>query len=351
MKKFYAVVGNPPFQEDSVGDNESYEPPIYNLFLDETYKVGDRVEMVHPARFLFNAGSTPKAWNRKMLSDPHLKVLSYESDSGKVFPSIQLPGGIAVTYRDETKNFGPIGVYTPFAELNSIIGKVTSGVDFKSMSTIAITRTAYRLTDKLHFEHPEVKGMLSAGHAYDVSTNIFERLPQIFLDAEPDDGNDYIRMYGRFGGNRVHKYVRRDYINSVASLDRFKIVYAEADGAAGTLGKPVPARILGTPIIETPGVGTTESFMTVGSFDTNEEANNALKYVKTRFFRTLVGVLKTTQHITPDKFTYAPLQVFTASSDTDWSKSVADIDRQLYRKYGLDDAEIEFIESHVKGMD
>lgn len=277
MKKFYAVVGNPPFQEDPVGDNESYAPQIYNLFLDETYKVGDRVEMVHPARFLFNAGSTPKAWNRKMLSDPHLKVLSYESDSGKVFPSIQLPGGIAVTYRDETKNFGPIGVYTSFAELNSIIGKVTSGVDFKSMSTIAITRTAYRLTDKLHFEHPEAKGMLSAGHAYDVSTNIFERLPQIFLDAKPDDGNDYIRMYGRFGGNRVHKYVRRDYINSVANLDRFKIVYAEADGAAGTLGKPVPARILGTPIIETPGVGTTESFMTVGSFDTNEEANNALK--------------------------------------------------------------------------
>lgn len=49
MKKFYAVVGNPPYQEDSVGDNESYARQIYNLFLDETYKVGDRVEMVHPA--------------------------------------------------------------------------------------------------------------------------------------------------------------------------------------------------------------------------------------------------------------------------------------------------------------
>jgi type II restriction enzyme len=45
-----------------------------------------------------------------------------------------------------------------------------------------------------------------------------------------------------------------------------------------------------------------------------------------------------------------PLQDFTSSSDIDWSKSISDIDQQLYRKYGLDDDEIAFIESHVKEM-
>lgn len=64
----------------------------------------------------------------------------------------------------------------------------------------------------------------------------------------------------------------------------------------------------------------------------------------------MLGILKTTQDLTPAKFSYVPLQDFTSSSDIDWSQSVADIDQQLYRKYGLSQDEIDFIESHVKEM-
>ena len=70
--KFDFVIGNPPYQDETLGENKGYAPPIYHLFLDGAYKVADKVELIHPARFLFNAGSTPKAWNQKMLSDPHL---------------------------------------------------------------------------------------------------------------------------------------------------------------------------------------------------------------------------------------------------------------------------------------
>ena len=284
-----------------------------------------------------------------MLEDPHIKVLMYEADSRTLFPSIQLPGGVAVTYRDCGVEFGAIGVYTPFEELNKIRKKVVNKIGFQSASSVAVSRTAYRLTSKLHADHPEAASMLSRGHAYDVSTNIFQRLPQIFFDAEPDDG-EYIKMYGRDGSGRVYKYVRREYINDVISLDKYKIVYAKADGAAGTLGNPIPARVLGNPVIEGPGVGTTESFLTFGLFDTADEADNGFKFVQTKFFRVLVGILKTTQDINPEKFTYVPLQDFTSASDIDWSKPIADIDQQLYCKYDLDDDEIEFIESHVKEM-
>lgn len=65
----------------------------------------------------------------------------------------------------------------------------------------------------------------------------------------------------------------------------------------------------------------------------------------------MLGVLKVTQDNTRSKWRFVPLQDFSASSDIDWSKSVADIDSQLYSKYGLSDEEIEFIESHVKSMD
>ena len=74
---------NPPYQDNTLGENETYAPPV-NAFIDASYEVADKVELIHPARFLFNAGSTP-AWNQKMLSDEHFKVLYYEQDSSKVF--------------------------------------------------------------------------------------------------------------------------------------------------------------------------------------------------------------------------------------------------------------------------
>lgn len=350
-KLFDYVIGNPPYQEEfgGSGENKTYGAPVYNQFMDATYGISDKVELVHPGRFLFNAGSTPKAWNEKMLKDPHFKVLKYEANAKKIFPNAEITGGIAISYHDNDKNFGAIEVFTPFDELNAILHKVTA-ISFQSMQGIVISRTVYRLTDKLHMDHPEAVAQLSKGHMYDMSSNIFDRLPQVFFDEPQNDRFEYIRMLGRKNGNRTYRYIRREYVKDVENLDTFKIVMARADGAAGTIGNPVPARILGMPIVEEPRTGTTESFLSIGSFNNRELAENALKYTKSKFMRTLVSVLKTTQDITPDKWKYVPLQDFTENSDIDWSKSIHDIDLQLYRKYGLDEKEIAFIESHVKEM-
>ena len=99
-----------------------------------------------------------------------------------------------------------------------------------------------------------------------------------------------------------------------------------------------------------PLIGSTETFISVGCFETQAEAEACLKYVKTKFARAMLGILKITAHVTPEKWTYVPLQDFTAGSDIDWGKSVAEIDRQLYKKYGLSEDEVAFIESKVKEM-
>lgn len=91
--------------------------------------------------------------------------------------------------------------------------------------------------------------------------------------------------------------------------------------------------------------------MSIGCFDSKEEAEALFKYIKTKFVRTLLGILKTTQHNPPEKWKFIPLQDFTSASDIDWSRSVTEIDQQLYEKYGLDDEEIDFIESHAKEID
>ena len=108
--------------------------------------------------------------------------------------------------------------------------------------------------------------------------------------------------------------------------------------------------MLSTPLIGAPLIGYTQTFLGIGSFDNEQEAKACYKYVKSKFARVLLGIRKTTQNNPPYVWKYVPWQDFTPSSDIDWTQSISDIDRQLYRKYGLSEDEIQFIESNVKEM-
>ena len=88
-----------------------------------------------------------------------------------------------------------------------------------------------------------------------------------------------------------------------------------------------------------------------GAFDNKLEAINLQKYMMTKFLRFMVGILKVSQNLYQNVYQFVPLQDFTSESDIDWSKSVAEIDQQLYAKYGLDESEIAFIESKIKPME
>lgn len=351
MKKFDYVIGNPPFQveqisEDADGSHKNYAPPIYDEFIDSAISIANRVELIHPARFLFNAGSTSKNWNLKMLNDEHYKVLYYEQDSNKVFPGLKTPikGGIAITYYDLSRKFGPILVFSKYQDANSIMHKVSINADFISLSSIVYSRTSYRLTEAMHKEHPEAVKCLSVGHKYDMSSNIFERLPNIFYSVRPKDNHEYIKILGRIGNRREYKYIRRDYVNNVDNLDYYKVLVPQANGD-GLFGE-----VISQPLICMPGVGNTETFISIGKFNNISDTKNLNKYLYTKFARMLLSILKVTQNGNKPVWKLIPLQDFTSKSDIDWTKSVHEIDLQLYKKYKLDKNEIEFIESHVKEM-
>lgn len=346
-KKFYAVIGNPPYQEQTDGTSDK---PIYNYFMDEACKISNKVELVTPARFLFNAGKTPKEWNRKMLADPHLKVMEYYQKSSVVFPNTDIKGGVAITYHDSTSNFGPIEVFIHFKELQSIKNKVISFHE-KSLSDYVYAPESYRFTDELHIEHPEIKyidnrhGILSKGHDYDLTTNIFDKLNKIvFFKSVPDTDNEYIRILGRKNNERTYMYIKRSYIINHPNLEKWKVILPKSNGS-GALGE-----VLSTPLIGEPLIGHTQSFISIGCFNSKDESESLLKYIKTKFARTMLGILKITQHNPQRVWAYVPLQDFTSSSNIVWSKSISDIDQQLYKKYGLTNEEIDFIESHVKEM-
>jgi hypothetical protein len=339
--KFDVVISNPPYQKDSTGYNTQI-PPIYHKFMEDGYKIAEIACFITPARFLFNAGATPKAWNKKMLEDEHLKVEFYEQDSSKVFANVNIRGGVAITYRDGDRDFGGIRVFVKFPELNGILSKVKN-LNFVSFSTLISAEDSYRFSRKLHDDNPNLISVMSKGHEFCVSSNVFDIIPEVFYDDKPQDNSGYVRIYGREKRRfRKRKWIRQEYIRPHKNLYKFKLLLPRAF-SSGTFVGAFPA-----PIIAKPGEGHTATFISAGAYSNQIEAENVLKYIKSKFARALLGILKVTQQNTSGVWKYVPLQNFTAASDIDWSKSAPDIDRQLYEKYGLDESDIEFIEAHIK---
>jgi Eco57I restriction-modification methylase len=343
-KKFDVVIGNPPYQEEAQGGG-TRDTPVYHLFMDAAYEVGKKAVLITPARFLFNAGFTPKAWNEKMLADPHLTVPHYVPNSDELFPGRDIKGGIAVTYRDEDYDGEPIGTFTKYPELNAIFHKVVES-SFDSLEQAGITSSrSFRYTDRLYKDHPEARALRPEGNAALVNTNTFEQFSFLYHVDKPADGNEYVRVLGLIKNKRLYRWIRSDYITGPKSYGNFKVVATAANGS-GTLGE-----VLSNPLVVGPQVAVTQTFITIGAFDDETTADACLRYVKSKFARALLGVLKITQHNPAKAWKYVPLQDFTAGSDIDWTRSIPEIDQQLYDKYRLGPEEIAFIEARVRAMD
>ena len=339
--QFDFCIGNPPYQEEM---ETTSDKAVYNYFLDEAYRIADVTETINPARFLFNAGTTPKAWNEKMLNDKHLKLLQYEQISEKVFPNTMIKGGVAVLIRDKYKNYGEIGTFILFEELRSIKNKVQKDLVKGNLSDIMYQQNRFNL-DALYSDMPSVRKYISNdGNEQRIISGYFESMNNlIFFDNEMPES---IRVLGISSTNkRVYKWIKKKYVQDNKILHKYKVFVPFANGS-GALGE-----VLSTPMIGLPMIGFSKSFIGIGCFDDEKEADSLLKYVKTKFVRTLLGILKTTQGNAPKTWIYVPLQDFTENSDIDWSKSIHDIDMQLYKKYNLGENEIRFIEEKVKPME
>lgn len=338
-KLFDYVIGNPPYQESN--ETNGRQPPVYHEFMDAAYGVSKCVELITPARFLFNAGQTPKTWNEKMLQDEHFKVLHYEEEAVKVFPNTEIKGGVAIHMRNEDKDYGSIQIFTEYEEMNSILHKVLPFCT-RTILDICIGAVPYHYSNMLKKDHPEWVEL--AGESFDIRTNAFDKLAnKIFFEEKPSN-EDYVQIFGLYNKKRRFMWVKCKYIEVPSNFSGYKIFVPKANGS-GKFGEALSNTVIGMP-----NVGHTQSFISIGNFEKEETARNLEKYVKTKISRALLSVLRKTQDTTPYKWKYVPLQDFTENSDIDWSKSIHEIDLQLYRKYGLDEKEIEFIESHVKEM-
>lgn len=346
--KFDFCIGNPPYQKMD-GIAETSATPIYQYFSTEAKKIARINCIIEPARWM-TGGKSLDNYRKEMLDDKSIKVLYDYADSKNVFSGVDIKGGVCIYLRDEN--------YTGECECH----RLTNDKEEISRRFLQEEDTDIFIRDEILVNIKNkvkaktknfITNKISVLNPYGLNTDAFKNrkkynLPE-FLDTPVEDG---YRILGLDDSQkRTWKYVSKDYpIPKLDGIDKYKIFISEAYGC-GSLGEVAITPVLGTPIIGTPTEACTGTFVQIGPFDTEEECKNFLNYIKTKFFRTLVGIKKQTQHATAKVYEYVPEQDFTDNSDIDWTKNILEIDEQLFLKYNLDNDEKQFIKEKIKEME
>ena len=327
--KFDAVVGNPPYQIMD-GGNKASAIPVYNIFVDMAKKVKPQyLSMIIPAKW-FNGGRGLDLFREHMLNDSSMQILVDFADSQVCFPGVDIAGGICYFLWNKTHSG------------KCIVKSYNNGLfdeDIRSLNeykTFIRTPRAIPIINKIQ-SMPSIKYFdicVSAQRPFGLRTYV-----------KPQGFGDLVLRYN--GGKGL--YQNNSTIINQDWVPKWKVImsYLTYDHA-GRADKDGKKRIFSTMEILRPNEICTETYLVIYTSENEVEIQHVLSYMKTKFVRFMVSLVTATQHISKASFRFVPLQDFTENSDIDWSKSVAEIDQQLYKKYNFSDEEITFIESMIK---
>ena len=344
--KFDCIVGNPPYQVNDGGAGASAKP-VYQLFSDASKKLATVHCLVQPARWM-SGGKGLDSYRRDMMEDTHIKAIEDFANSKDVFSNVDIKGGVLIYVYDNDYSgkcaYTRHGVNTFDVTLYRFLKEDDCDVIIRDNNLVNI----YHSVRNNGTHDACIADIASVRRPYGLATDVIGHEQKYNLPAISSskivDGYSIIGL-DPVTKKRTVKYVGADYpFPKIGAIDKYKLFVSKAYGC-GAIGE-VPA----SPVLASPGMACTETFIEIGSFDTKQELDNFYSYFRTKFFRALVGIRKQTQDAKRSVYSFVPLQDFTPSSDIDWSLPVPQIDEQLYAKYGLSDDEIDFIESHVKAM-
>ena len=333
--KINAIVGNPPYQVMDGGGTGSSAVPVYNSFVTISQSIKPKcVSMIMPAKW-YSGGRGLDDFRQEMLNDTRIRKLVDFVDSRDVFPTVDIAGGICYFLWDLNYNG------------KCLVVSISNGRKSQEKRYLNAYDTFIRDSKIIDI----IRKAMPQTSSPSLAQKVYARKPfglRSFDKGFPAEPGRNIRLFGSDGISYLNE---SEVPQNLAIAQKWKVIMSKASAEhAGQTDKEGRKRIVSRLEVLEPGTICTESYLLLDIFDSEAEARNLHKYIRTQFVRFLIGSILLTQNIVRDKFRFVPLQDFTENSDIDWSKSVAEIDRQLYAKYGLTEEEISFIESMIKPM-
>lgn len=333
--KFNAIVGNPPYQVlDGGGSGESAKP-IYNLFVDIGKKLNPNyISLIMPARW-YSGGKGLESFRKDMLNDSRIATLVDYPDSRDCFPTVDVAGGIC--YFLWSKGHSGPCKFISYQNGNMF----TENRKLNKYNTFVRHVIAEHIIEKVRLN--------SNGY---FSSVVFSRNPFGLTNKDLEYTDPFPNAIPVFSSQGVF-YVARNQIKTNSELiDTWKVIISKTSSEhAGQTDKQGQKRVLSRVEVLEPNWVCSESYLVVNVYKNREPAIKLSNYLHTRFLRFLLSTVLLTQNISRGMFSFVPLQDFTEKSDIDWSRPIPEIDQQLYKKYGLTQEEIDFIERMIKPMD
>lgn len=322
--QFDVIIGNPPYQMAG-GAGGSSDSSIYHLFVEQALNLEPRyVSMVVPSRWM-TGGRGMSTFRADMLSSRKLREIVDFPVSKEVFPGVEVKGGICYFLWDRAHNDQSVVTVIRGDERQGPIPRVLDEFDV----FVRDPRAVQILHKVLAKSEPSVSDILTGDTPFGIATN-FEAFRK-----EKQAGDVALHLVKK--GKRSVGYLARPGLKKNSHLiDSWKVLIPEA-GSDG--GQRIPDVVLGKPLIAAPVSVCTQSFLAF--WVSNEaEARSLNSYIGTKFFRFCVSLRKLTQHALRSTYTWVPMQ----SWDHPWT------DELLYKKYGMTQSEVDYIEAVIKPM-
>ncbi|MBQ3762018.1 MAG: Eco57I restriction-modification methylase domain-containing protein [Clostridia bacterium] len=328
--KFDVIIGNPPYQLSDGGGDGSSAQPIYHRFVQQAKKLNPRyISMIIPARW-YSGGKGLDDFRSEMLHDNRISVIHDFPETSDCFPGINIRGGVCYFLWSQTHTGDCSVINHKQDKTNEMVRPLLE----KDAETFIRYNAAISILSKVSSLGEETMNNR-------VSSRLPFGIPSNFDDyvKEPDITHSVL-LYRSERNKNAEKmvYISPRYITkNLVWKDKIKVLVSKASPG----GDEYPHAIISAPVLAKPNSVCTETYLIVDFVKTAEEGLNLISYMKTRFFRFMMSLIKNTQNISKTVFAFVPVQ--------NWSKPWTD--EELYAKYGISDEEVDFINSMIKPMD
>ena len=323
--KFDVIVGNPPYQLSDGGYGRSAKP-LYHKFIQQAKKLNPRyLTMIIPSRW-FAGGKGLDEFRKEMQKDKRIKILVDYPKSKECFPMVDIAGGVCYFLWDRDYN-GACKFISRIRKAETTSERFLDVFDIVLRDNVGIG-----LVHKVMAFNEKMMSDV----VFKVGTFGFETYER----GKPEPFKDSVKLISSAGESYIEKSA---VTKNQEHIDNYKVCISglTSDGADssmpvnGMLNVINRVRLLGKNTV------TTDTYIILYSSSDYEKVINCANYIKTKFVRFMILLTISSIHVTRRNFSFVPSQDFSEP----WT------DEKLYKKYGLTNDEITYIESMIRPMD